>query len=78
MRRRHYSDRERTFYDARRAAAAGKVVVVYYGGTRREIANKFVTRDGELLVETLAGFTKDWNDLRPFDRVTDAMNELSK
>lgn len=78
MRRKYFTDRERIFFDARRAVREGKIVIVYYDGHRREVANAFAVRDGSYMVETIAGWTADWTDLRSFTTISDAIAELNK
>ncbi len=76
MSRKVYSERERIFYDARRAAKAGQIVIAEFADGNREIVNTFRTRDGVQSVETMAGWSGHWQALLPFERVTDAMNAL--
>lgn len=74
--RRNYTDLERIFYRARREAAAGQVIVCEYADGNRELVMRFVTRDGVQMVETMAGWTKDFTNLMTFQRITDAMAAL--
>jgi len=74
--RRHYTDRERKFYDARRAANNGAIVLAYFGCNHVERVRRFVTRKGVLIVETLSGESSIWNDLRAFSTLADVNNEI--
>lgn len=76
--RRFYTDRERKFYDARRAANDGAIVLAYFGATHVERVRRFVTRKGYLIVETLSGESAFWNDLRVFRTLADVNNEIHR